>query len=84
VAVHLADRKELSLDFQTPAVFLSPEDGTSLAVDPVGAAPEFQEVVEAFLKEVRGGIRKEGGRHILAWTDEPMDGPLRRLIGGKS
>jgi uncharacterized protein (DUF58 family) len=84
VALHLADRKELSLDFQTPAVFLSPEDGTSLAVDPVGAAPEFQEVVASFLKEVRGGIRKEGGRHILAWTDEPMDSPLRRLIGGQS
>ena len=83
VALHLADRKELSLDFQTPAVFLSPEDGSELAVDPVGAASEFKAVVSDFLNEVRGGIRERGGRHILAWTDETMDGPLRRLIGGQ-
>ena len=40
-------------------------------------------MVAAFLTEVRQGIRREGGRHILAWTDRPMDAPLRRLIGGR-
>ncbi len=83
VALQLADRKELSLDFQTPAVFWSPEDDSQLAVDPIGAAPEFKAVVSDFLNEVRGGIREHGGRHILAWTDESLDGPLRRLIGGQ-
>jgi uncharacterized protein (DUF58 family) len=83
VAFHLVDRRELSLGFDTPAIFVSPEDGSSLAVDPVGAAEEFQEVVASYLEEVRGGIRREGGRHILTWTDEPMDGVLRRMIGGE-
>ena len=82
-AVQIADRTELSLSFDVPAIFVSPEDGSSLAVDPVGAASEFAEVVESFFAEVRGGIRQEGGRHIMAWTDAPMDIALRRLIGGK-
>ena len=82
-AIQVADRTELGLSFDVPAIFVSPEDGSTLAVDPVGAAAEFSEVVEAFFNEVRGGIRQEGGRHILAWTDQPMDIALRRLIGGK-
>ena len=84
VAFHIADRRELNLSFDTPIIFVSPEDGTSLAVDPVGAAEEFQEVVATYLEEVRQGIRREGGRHILSWTDEPMDSALRRMIGGQS
>lgn len=82
-AIQIADRTELSLSFEVPAIFVSPEDGSTLAVDPVGAAAEFSEVVEAFFAQVRGGVRQEGGRHILAWTDAPMDFALRRLIGGK-
>lgn len=82
-AIQIADRTELSLAFEVPAIFVSPEDGSSLAVDPVGAGSEFAAVVEAFFDEVRGGIRQEGGRHILAWTEDPMDLALRRLIGGQ-
>jgi uncharacterized protein (DUF58 family) len=82
-ALHLADRKELTLDFESPAVFLSPEDGSELPVDPVGAAAEFKTVVADYFSLVRSGIRNQGGRHIVAWTDESMDGPLRRLIGGQ-
>ena len=83
VALQVADRSELALGFDAPAIFVSPEDGQNLSVDPIGAADEFREVVAAFLSEVRQGIRREGGRHILAWTDQPMDAPLRRLIGGQ-
>jgi uncharacterized protein (DUF58 family) len=83
VALQVADRSELALGFDAPAIFVSPEDGQALSVDPVGAAEEFREVVATFLTEVRQGIRREGGRHILAWTDRPMDAPLRRLIGGQ-
>ncbi len=83
VAIQLADRKELSLSFEVPAIFVSPEDGSTLAVDPVGAASEFSEVVESFFQEIRLGVRQEGGRHIMTWTDAPMDFALRRLIGGQ-
>ena len=82
-ANQIADRTELSLAFEVHAIFVSPEDGSSLAVDPVGAGSVFAAVVEAFFDEVRGGIRQEGGRHILAWTEDPMDLALRRLIGGQ-
>ena len=83
VAFQVADRTELALSFDAPAIFVSPEDGSTLAVDPVGAAPEFNEVVESFFSEIRMGIRQEGGRHIMTWTDAPMDRALRRLIGGR-
>jgi len=83
VAFQLADRKELSLSFDTPSIFVSPEDGAELIVDPIGAAEEFEEVVERFMSEVKNGIRKEGGRHIMTWTDRPMEMAIGRMIGGQ-
>lgn len=77
---HLYDPREWGLDWSRPAVFFSPEGGTELAVDPDGARAAFADVTREYVREVRAGVVKWGGRYHLIPTDAPMDGVLRRAI----
>lgn len=77
---HLYDAREWALDFSRPAMFFSPEGGEDLAVDPQGAQDAFEEVVREYVAEVRGGVVRWGGRHLLVPTDRPMDLVIRDAI----
>lgn len=77
---HLYDSQEWRLDFSRPALFFSPEGGEELAVDPHGASEAFGEVVREYVDEVRSGVVRWGGRHILVPTDQPMDLVIRNAI----
>lgn len=77
---HLHDRREWSLDFETPALFYSPEDGTELAIDPAGAAAALSDVVREYVEEVRSGVVKFGGRYVPIPTDLPMEKVIRSAV----
>lgn len=77
---HLYDAREWALDFSRPAMFFSPEGGEDLAVDPQGAQDAFEEVVREYVAEVRAGVVRWGGRHLLVPTDRPMDIVIRDAI----
>ncbi len=78
--VHLYDRGEFDLDFSQPSLFFSPETGDELAVDPVGAAEAFREVVGEYVEEVYGGVVRWGGLYVPAPTDKPLDTLIRRIL----
>ena len=80
--LHLFDPDELGMEEERPVVFFSPEDGTELAVDPVGAREAFSEVVDEFVAEVRAGVVRFGGQYLRASTAEPLEALLRRVILG--
>lgn len=80
--LHLFDPGELALDAEQPVIFYSPEDGSDLSVDPVGARDAFEEVVREFLDEVRGGVVRFGGRYLEASTGASLETLLRRVILG--
>ncbi|MCA9491864.1 MAG: DUF58 domain-containing protein [Myxococcales bacterium] len=77
---HVFDRREWKLAYDQPSMFYSPEGGEELAVDPVGAASAFAEVVREYVDEVRGGVIRFGGRWIPVPTDLPMEQVLRSAI----
>lgn len=79
-AVQLFDQRELSLDYDEPLRFTSPETGLSLPVDPVGARDAFREVVDEYLSEVRAAFARMRGHHVLAGTHEPLDRVLARVL----
>ena len=79
---HLLDRKELEMDYEDPLILYSPEGGEPLPVDPRGVAPAFRDVVREYLLEVEGGVVAQRGRYYATWTDRPMEGVLRRMLGG--
>jgi hypothetical protein len=78
--VHLYDRGEWGLAFAEPAVFFSPEGGEDIAVDPVGARATFAKVARDYVREVKGGVVRFGGRYLQAASDDPLDAILRRII----
>jgi len=80
--LHLFDRGEWTLDFGAPAMFFSPEGGEDLAVDPAGARPAFNEVVDEYVAEVRSGVVRWGGTYLLVPTDRPMEQVIRRVVLG--
>jgi uncharacterized protein (DUF58 family) len=77
---HVYDRREWTMDFDRPSVFFSPEGGEELAVDPAGAASAFGEVVREYVREVRGGVVKYGGRYLPVPTDLSLEAVLRSAI----
>jgi uncharacterized protein (DUF58 family) len=77
---HVYDRREWTMDFDTPALFFSPEGGEELAVDPHGAASAFDEVVREYVREVKGGVVRFGGRYLPVPTDLPLEQVLRAAI----
>lgn len=77
---HLFDSREWALAFDRPALFYSPEGGVELAVDPNGAQRAFSDVVDAYTVEVREGVVRWGGTHVLVPTDQPMDLAIRTAI----
>ncbi len=82
VAFHVLDRQELSLDYEQPMIFYSPEGGDQLVIDPVSAAPDFAGVVSEYLSEVRGAVVSHRGRYYPSWTDVPLESTLRSMILG--
>jgi uncharacterized protein (DUF58 family) len=77
---HVYDRREWTMAFSQPALFYSPEGGPDLAVDPSGAASAFAEVVEEYVREVKGGVVRFGGRYVPVATDLPLEQVLRAAI----
>jgi hypothetical protein len=77
---HVFDRREWRLDFDRPSLFYSPEGGDPLAVDPVGAAGAFREVVAEYVQEVRTGVVAAGGRWLPVPTDLPMEQVVRSAV----
>lgn len=81
---HLFDRGEWRLDFSRPSLFYSPEGGDPLAVDPGGARAAFDDVVDEYVTEVRGGVVRWGGQYMLVPSDRPMEHVIRRAVVGRS
>ncbi|MEQ1503393.1 MAG: DUF58 domain-containing protein [Myxococcota bacterium] len=77
---HVYDRREWTMDFTQPALFFSPEGGEELAVDPSGAAAAFAEVVQEYVREVKGGVVKFGGRYLPVPTDLPLEQVLQAAV----
>lgn len=77
---HVHDPREWRLDFDRPALFFSPEGGAELAVDPSGAQQAFDEVVQEYVDEVRGGVVRFGGRYLPVPTDRPLDEVVRAAV----
>lgn len=77
---HVFDRREWTMDFSQPALFYSPEGGEELAVDPSGAAAAFAEVVEEYVREVKSGVVRFGGRYLPVATDLPLEQVLQAAI----
>jgi len=84
-AFHVLDPRELELDWESPALFWGPESPEEiLDLDPVGVRPEFEQVRDDWLLEVREALQARSGRHYAARTDQPMAPLLRRFIGALS
>jgi len=81
---HVFDSGEWRLDFERPSVFFSPEGGADLPVDPAGAQAAFAEVVGEYVREVRAGVVRWGGRYMRVPTDRPLEQVLRGAIRGLS
>jgi uncharacterized protein (DUF58 family) len=77
---HVYDRREWTMDYDQPALFYSPEGGQELAVDPHGAAAAFADVVREYVREVKGGVVRFGGRYFPVPTDLPMEQVLRAAV----
>lgn len=80
---HVMDRRELTLDYERPALYFSPEGGEALPIDPAGAAPELRAVLNAWLVELRGGLAEHRGRYYPSWTDLPLHAALAPMITGR-
>ena len=84
-AFHVLDPRELNLDWENPALFWGPEEPEEiLDLDPVGVRPEFEQVRDDWLLEVRQALHARSGRYYAARTDQPLAPLLRRFIGGLS
>lgn len=78
--VHLWDPAEMALDYRRPRLFLSPEGGEPLPLDPEGARSLFQEELDRYRDEVRRAVRTPGGIYLSASTGRPLAEPLSRLL----
>jgi len=82
--VHLYDPREWSLDYRDPARFASPEGGPALPLDPAGVREAMAGVVQEYLEEVRGWLRRNQAIHLLVPTDAPLELALARIIRAHS
>ncbi len=80
--IHLFDPDELQLRLDRPVRLFSPEDGDELPVDPAGARGLFQQVVTAYLDEVKRGVLRFGGLYHAAPTDTRLERLLRQILRG--
>lgn len=80
--LHLFDPVEWRLDLQRPVQVFSPEGGAALPLDPAAARAVFEEVVDEYVAEVRAGVVRHGGQHLLVPTDRPLEQVLRQVVLG--
>ena len=83
-AVHVHDSAEWRFAVEGPARYRSPEGGAALPADPADVAASMQQVVEAYLVEVRGAVHAARGLHLLAPTDAPMVPLIGRVLEGRA
>lgn len=84
VHLQLYDPSEWALSTGGTVRLYSPEGGEQVAVDCDAIRAEFQEVVRDFVTEVRTGVRRAGGRHILTSVQSDLVGPLEQAINRAS
>ena len=82
--IHLHDPAEWSLDISEPSRLYSPEGGSEVPIDPLAARAAMAEVVEEYVAEVRDYLGRQRGQHYLVAHDAPLDGVLRRVLGGQA
>ena len=82
--VHVYDPSEWGLDYASPVVLFSPEDESSLAVDPETLRDAMSTVVDEYVAEVRGVLGRYRCSHHLAPTDRPLDLLLASVLGGRA
>lgn len=82
VALHIMDSEELTLDFELPARFFSPEYGDLLPVDPVSAKAAFVEEVVRWRAAVEEGFLDSGAVYQAALTTTDLAETLVQVIEG--
>ena len=82
--VHVYDPSEWDLDYAKPVVLFSPEDESSLAVDPETLRGAMSTVVDEYLAEVRGVLGRYRCSHHLAPIDRSLDLLLASVLGGRA
>jgi len=82
--IHIYDPDEWSLNYDSPVVLFSPEDGASLAMDPSAARSAMADVVEDYLHDVRSVLGQHRCSHHLASIDARMDEVIAAALMGRS
>jgi uncharacterized protein (DUF58 family) len=80
VHLQLYDPREWSLLDGSAVRLYSPEGGDPIAIDCGAIRDEFTQVVSEFVAEVRAGVQRAGGRHILTSVLDGVVAPIQRAI----
>ena len=81
--VHLHDPDEWALRLAEPGLLYSPEGGEEIPLDPLAAQQAMRRVVDEYVVEVRSFLGRQRGQHLLVAHDQPLDGVLRAILGGR-
>jgi uncharacterized protein (DUF58 family) len=83
--VQVLSRMELSPDFEGDLGLVDAETDAELAVTmDVSAVQAYLSRLAGLVEELRATARRLGGRYVRVISDEPLAGPLRRLVLGES
>lgn len=83
--VQILSRMELQPDFEGDLGLVDSETETELAVTmDAGAIEAYLARLAGLVEELRATARRLGGRYVRALTDEPLEGPVRRIVLGGS
>ena len=83
--VQVLSRMELSPEFEGDVGLVDGETGVELPVTMDASAIEaYLARLAGLVEELRATARRLSGRYVRAVTDEPLEGPLRRLVIGES
>jgi uncharacterized protein (DUF58 family) len=81
--VQVLSRMELEPDFEGDLGLVDAETETELAVTmDAGAIEAYLARLAGLVEELRATARRLGGRYVRALTDEPLEGPVRRIVLG--
>jgi hypothetical protein len=83
--VQVLSRMELEPNFEGDLGLVDSETETELAVTmDAGAIEAYLARLAGLVEELRATARRLGGRYVRALTDEPLEGPVRRIVLGGS
>jgi uncharacterized protein (DUF58 family) len=85
VLVHVLSRMELEPDFEGDLGLVDAETGAEVEVTMDARAIEaYLARLTGLIEELRAAARRLSGRYVRVLTDEPLEGPMRRIVLGRS